>query len=446
MRRLLFCSLIIVFTIGFLAAQNGIIGTGFSTGWTNPADVTGFSPSAGNSRILTTNANGTGNQFFRMVRFFNADNSEFGPFGCTDTDWSTGEGFSYDNMPVCGSGAFFINASSTTDNYVFKTPGPLENDFIYFVIEGPVASIFSTDQGPQPDPMGRVASNTPVLVISIVVQPDLITPDFNPGQTAYIRYTTDGFATSTVLPMSGLGSGLYEAIIPGFPSGTTVTYYTFTSGDGTGQAPQGDGSDADYRTINLDNNGGMNYTYTTDIALPVSYSSWTGERTDQGVDLHWATATEYNASHFELECSEDQGRSWNLRTSLVAQNSTSGANYRYHDLGAPAGNLQYRLRQVDVDGTFNYSSILAIAGKTPSTEVRVWPQPSQGVVNIDFPSQGTEALELYNSTGQRVVRTIVNQSPAQLSTEGLPSGIYWLRVINENQNAQQASLLRILVP
>ena len=231
-------------------AQNGIIGDGFSTGWSNPSNVTGFDAGAGGSRIKTLNPNGTGNRYFRMVKFWDDNNSEFGPFGCSDVDWSNKSGEKYENMPICTNGAFYINCPNTTDNYVFKTPSGPSDDFVYFRVQGAVRSVSSVSQVP--------------LVSNVVVGQDVVVTAnldgaFSTGQAVYIRYSKDAFATSTVTEMSGSGT-TYTATIPAAfnTANANVAYYVFTSGNGLTIS----GADADWFTINLNSNGGTNYNYT----------------------------------------------------------------------------------------------------------------------------------------------------------------------------------------
>lgn len=120
-----------LFTVCFLVfygfssfAQDGIIGAGFTTGW-NSGDALGFSSSFGTSRIITRNPSNTGNQYFRLMN--NGGSSQYGPFNCVDTDWSSGVNNKYENMPICSGGAFYINCPNTTDNYIFKTPSVNDN-------------------------------------------------------------------------------------------------------------------------------------------------------------------------------------------------------------------------------------------------------------------------------------------------------------------------------
>lgn len=428
MQKLYFLALLLIGAATSLSAQNGIVGTGFSTGWNVPADNTDFMASAGDSRILTTTANGMGDQFFRLVRNAGDDefyqNGQFGPVGCTaDANVSATEG-AVNATAGCGDVAFFINVDDATDNYVFKTRGLFVDpvDFIYFKIEGPVkeipAGIF-TAQAPMPDANGDIAENQTVTVGT------LVNGGFSPGQAPYLRYTTDGFASSVVLAMDDVGGGFYTATIPGQPNGTTVTYYLFTSGDAV--APAADGSDADYRTINLLNNGGANYVYNINRALPVTYAAFTGRRIKtNSVQLNWATATEDQASHFTLQCSDDDGRNWMDRALISAANLLTGAAYAYLDEGAPYGDLQYRLKQTDFDGSFTHSAIITVAAGDASLEV--WPQPAGDVLNLRIPAgQATTSVQLLDLTG-RVKRNItLTEGRQTIDVADLKPGVYLLR-------------------
>lgn len=79
------------------------------------------------------------------------------------------------------------------------------------------------------------------------------------GQGVFLRYSTNAFSTSTVVNMTGSGS-TYTAAIPSGTNtaGANVVYYVFTSGGTTPPAA----ADCDLSTINLNNNGGSNYSYT----------------------------------------------------------------------------------------------------------------------------------------------------------------------------------------
>ena len=404
-----------------VTAQGAIFGTGFANGFSDPAtDAVPLDPSAGGSRILITQANGTGNQFFRFAQGMSSGANQFGPANCQDQDWSGGEGFSYDNMPVCNQfGAFFINVQNQSDFFVFKTPSVGGNSFIYFQFPTAPAEVVTVARIPADD---VIAENMPVTVAA------QLNGEAPTDQEVYLRYTTDGFATSTVVEMakqSAFGIFGATATIPGQPDGTTVEYYVFTSGD-TNQSPAADGSDADYRTINLNNNGGSNYSYTVSGALPVTLASFTGRREKNNVALAWTTSSEDAASHFGVECSADGGRSWMTRGQVAARN-TAG-DYRFTDGDVPAVALDYRLRQVDLDGSFEYSEIITLAAREAGFSV--YPQPgTMGEMRLTVSDEavGSEAV-LLDAGGREVSRFTLTATDEKMPETTLAPGIYFLRV------------------
>lgn len=127
--------------------------------------------------------------------------------------------------------------------YAFKWNG---NDRgVIFQLDGPAASVVGVNASPSPV--------TSLDAVNVTAQLNTILPA---GQGVWLRFSTDNFATSSVLRMNG-GGTTYTTQIPARPVGTTVTYYVFTSGDVGGITP----ADADLMTINANTNGGANFSY-----------------------------------------------------------------------------------------------------------------------------------------------------------------------------------------
>ncbi|MDA3926294.1 MAG: hypothetical protein PF904_16490 [Kiritimatiellae bacterium] len=101
-----------------------------------------------------------------------------------------------------------------------------------------------------------------------------ITTDATPSsqESIYVRWTTDGFASTSITAASGSGT-TYTAIIPPQAAGAAVAYYVFTSTMPSGVIA----TDPDLCTLRGDSNGGVNYSYTAGSRLRVSIdggSSW----------------------------------------------------------------------------------------------------------------------------------------------------------------------------
>lgn len=100
----------------------------------------------------------------------------------------------------------------------------------------------------------------------------------------------------------------------------------------------------------------------TQVTLPVTFVSFSANRSNGTVRLVWNTANENNNSHFDVERSAN-GSEWEIIGDVDAGTSTMDDNYSYSDEAAPTAQTQYRIRQVDLDGNYMYSKI-AVVGAT----------------------------------------------------------------------------------
>jgi len=261
----------IIFTLGlFLAgfvaiAQNAIAGAGFTNGWPSACNQNTnfvyFSASAGTtwtSGALTPK--GTGNQFWRMAVDWSGTIKQLNNGSATDVAVTPGTKYTL-NGTCTASGAFFRNVSSLSNRYVFKTKdagtAPSGN-WVFFELAAAPISISSVSQSPIASSVSSGQSTTITASLS---------GSLPAGQGVYLRYTNNNYSTSTIVELSGAGTS-YTATIPASfnTPNANVNYYLFTSGSGL-SIP---GADADLYTINLNNNGGTNYSYTVIPAPTIS--------------------------------------------------------------------------------------------------------------------------------------------------------------------------------
>lgn len=224
--------------------------------------------------ILTTTPNGSGNQYFRLYSA-TSGGTIYEPNGGSDILLNNG---AITSLQVTGSGkAYYLNIANSSSNVVFKTRGsgtPGTSTIVAYEIQGAIRTVSSVTQSPS----SNVQASQSVTVTAN------LSGSLATGQGVWLRYTTNGFSGSTILQMTGSGT-TYTGTIPAQASGTNVIYYVFTSGTPASIAH----GDADLATINLNNNGGSNYTYTT---IPSQYtwnqtgtasyaiaSNWTPTRT-----------------------------------------------------------------------------------------------------------------------------------------------------------------------
>ena len=108
--------------------------------------------------------------------------------------------------------------------------------------------------------------------------------------------------------------------------------------------------------------GSYNGVYQLNKPVPVELLSFSSFVDDDNVTLSWTTATETNNSGFQIERREtknEKSEEW-INIGFISGNGTTTEtkSYSYKDENLSAGKYQYRLKQIDFDGTFEYSNIV----------------------------------------------------------------------------------------
>lgn len=193
---------------------------------------------------------------------------------------------------------------------------------------------------------------------------------------------------------------------------------------------------------------------TASATVPVTLLQFTATPSNDDVLLNWATASELNSSHFEIERSVN-GKSFERITNVKAKGTSSNkVSYRHLDEKAFSiarnNTLYYRLKMIDKDGTFEYSktAIVSIQDTKASTPLTVFPNPytDKTYININT-TQATDAtISVVDITG-KVMFTYTETVAEGSSTltlqqsETLKTGIYFVS-IEMNGEKQMAKLVK----
>lgn len=140
--------------------------------------------------------------------------------------------------------------------------------------------------------------------------------------------------------------------------------------------------------------------------LPVELISFEPKCIDNQTVIKWTTAAEINNSHFEIQHSTD-GTSWSTIDSVQgAGNSTTVINYEQPvKVNSNQEVDYYRLKQIDFDGTSAHSDIKTCSCDGGLEITSLYPNPSDGEVNILINSTegGTLSLKIYDALGKLIV-------------------------------------------
>lgn len=218
--------------------------------------------------------------------------------------------------------------------------------------------------------------------------------------------------------------------LPGFPVGGQYRLrFEFTPNTGDGVVGQNFTFD-DYRT---------NGTFSQS-PLPVTFISFNAKKLNTSVLLTWQIAGEENVARYEVERSAD-GRSF----TRIGQISSHGKDtYTFSD-DAPLAEGYYRIKNVDNDGSFKYSTIARIAGGKSSIVLRAFPQPVASLLTLQHPPiEGKTIVSIANAEG-RVVKSVQPatgsmQTYVDMST--LAKGMYFIRISGENGQTETLKVLK----
>jgi hypothetical protein len=103
----------------------------------------------------------------------------------------------------------------------------------------------------------------------------------------------------------------------------------------------------------------VSYGYPT--VLPVEFTTFTGVSDGDVNRLTWTTASETNCDNFEIEHSPDGIQFENIGTEQGSGNSTTTITYTFDDENPFTGATYYRLKQMDFDGSYEYSNIISVS-------------------------------------------------------------------------------------
>ena len=175
------------------------------------------------------------------------------------------------------------------------------------------------------------------------------------------------------------------------------------------------------------------------VVVPVELTSFTATSISDGVRLNWATATETNNSGFEIQRKQDSSV-WERIGFVEGHGTTTEAQeYFYIDdiRDNSATTFRYRLKQIDFDGSYEFSEEVLVENPAPSDYAlhQNFPNPYNPVTTIKYeiPSKATMQLNIYNTLGE-VIQVLVNEEKPvgyyeiEFDASSFASGVYFYRI------------------
>lgn len=257
------------------------------------------------------------------------------------------------------------------------------------------------------------------------------------GRSFYATFRWDTTGENQFASIVEVTNGFAQAL----PTGTTPNFGRNADGQNTNTNGTGDvdvriNEDGTATIYVLATNSGLG-AYTSANPLPVEFASFDAVSTNEGVKLTWSTASETNNAGFYIERSVGEEAFTDVGFREGAGTTTETQTYRFRDTGVPfdAETIQYRLRQVDTDGTVNYSDVVTVQQRSDALQfLGSAPNPlsSSGTIRYIVPEAMNVRLAVYDMLG-RQVSVLVDErqkgrQTVQVNTQGWAPGTYLVRL------------------
>ncbi|MCF2446022.1 T9SS type A sorting domain-containing protein [Dyadobacter sp. CY345] len=311
------------------------------------------------------------------------------------------------NTMTCMAAANVLN-SSTLNN----TAAINENSYIEFSVT--------------PD----VGYQLNVTSLSFFIQGSITSPN-----QLEVRYSTDGFATST-----SWGAAPNTTTSPGATNVWDFNDFSTTSGEtvtfrfypyGTQRSDLGTTRASASGTIRFDR---ITLNGTVINPMPVKLISFEGSYEQNTILLKWQTAWEEQNEGFEIEQSEDAVNFENV--GFVKGNATtkSSSDYEFSYPAPVLGKINYfRLKQIDIDGHFEYSRIISLKSiHSLRDQYFVFPNPNNGNFILSSPKTTSDDIKLFDKTGREIdlqfLKTDDHDTFEIRTKDAHQPGLYHLRI------------------
>jgi len=173
-------------------------------------------------------------------------------------------------------------------------------------------------------------------------------------------------------------------------------------------------------------NFGTNLT-PSQIPLPVTFAGFEGQKSAKGIVLIWKVAGESNVKQYDVERSTIGNGGF---VKIGSTRATGNSSYTFTDETVLTSAVFYRIKNVDNDGQFRYSTVLAFRNGTGAVVFKVVPTLVTNKTVVQHPaSTGAATITLSTTDGRTVytIRPTAGAVETSIDMSGLQPGLYLLK-------------------
>ena len=159
--------------------------------------------------------------------------------------------------------------------------------------------------------------------------------------------------------------------------------------------------------------------------VPVTFVDFSAQVNGSIVNLFWSTSSEINNEGFEVLHSTNGELFSDVGWVEGAGNSFELKNYAYNHPTPEIGINYYRLRQLDVDGNYDFSKVVAVT-VDENSEISIYPNPAGDLLNINGTGNGDTEVTITSISGKLLLhQKVINK---RISLENIPSGLHLITI------------------
>jgi Secretion system C-terminal sorting domain len=231
------------------------------------------------------------------------------------------------------------------------------------------------------------------------------TGTLKPGESAIIQFTVlVSYPSPASVPLTQRDNQVYASGLPYNSAGNTGGTYPGSKWTGPVNSVSVDSS-TNSATVPAVANGDIpdpTPVFFFTIPLSVRLTDFAGKLVQNHSELSWITASETGNDYFIIEKSKD-GIVWQQAGTIASKgNNSSLQTYTFTD-STPFKNISYyRLKQIDISGSFTYSTVIFVsANKSIVPKVGLYPNPAVNNLSVVIKNAkpGNKIISLYNNSG-----------------------------------------------
>lgn len=173
------------------------------------------------------------------------------------------------------------------------------------------------------------------------------------------------------------------------------------------------------------------------ILLPVKLTSFDARVANCGVvNLDWTAADQSDFKNYEVQYSNNSTNFQTIATMPVSNNNISSSqNYSFQDNTPSQGKAYYRLKLINVDGSFEYSKTIAMKLDCNKSEIFVYPNPVKDKLNVNITNaqNNITIASLFDNNGRLIYKGTMISGTNAIDMSTFAKGIYLLTLKNNTE-------------